>query len=160
MASAESSVELIRKAILENGFYFSKDTTVGERVEKMDEDATPFASAGGLQFCKVNVLDNPCIRPVLDSFFEWFGLGLYRSFGARPGDYTFRKSDPESEVDCLLVHLLRKGSMVTFWGGSHGHLLPSIKGENNLLLVPRAFLRSLRRHGVLPTKVLFEHGGL
>lgn len=59
IASAESSVELIHKAILENGFYFSKDATVGERVEKIDEDATPFASAGSLHFCKANVLDNP-----------------------------------------------------------------------------------------------------
>lgn len=50
--------------------------------------------------------------------------------------------------------------MVTLWGGSYGHLLLSIKGENNLLLVPRVSLKSLRRYGVLPTKVLFEHGGL
>lgn len=70
MALEESSMELIRKAILENGFYFSKDTTVGERVEKMDEDATPFASASGLQFCKVNVLDNPVSHRVASTWFD------------------------------------------------------------------------------------------
>ncbi len=97
------------------------------------------------------------IRPILNSFLKWFGLGLYRSFGTRPGDYTFKGSDPTAEIDCLMVHLLSKESKIVFWGGSHHHLLPSIPGENNLWLVPRA---GLKRLGCSPTTFTFEQGGL
>ncbi|PVI02629.1 hypothetical protein DM02DRAFT_641106 [Periconia macrospinosa] len=122
----------------------------------MDKDGVPFASAGGLQFCKSNVLDNPRIRPVLESFFDWFALGLYRSIGAFPGEYSFRKSDPEAKVDTLLVQLWSKGSRASFWGGSHRHQLPCVKGENNLWRVPRVRLKHLNLE---PTEVTFEQGG-
>lgn len=44
---------------MENGFFFAHDALLGQLIEKMDKDGIPFASAGGLQFCKTNVLDNP-----------------------------------------------------------------------------------------------------
>ncbi|KND86491.1 hypothetical protein TOPH_08899 [Tolypocladium ophioglossoides CBS 100239] len=159
MASAQLSLKQTREAILENGFFSLDDEAVGRNMDKMDEDGTPLASAGGLQFCKDNVLDNPRIRHILDFFFEWFGLGLYRSFSARPGDYVFQKNDreyPEVEGKCLLVHLLSKGSQVTLWEGSHRQPLPYVKGENNLWLVPRA---SLKRFGLSPTSHTFNQGG-
>ncbi|KAF2182597.1 hypothetical protein K469DRAFT_752086 [Zopfia rhizophila CBS 207.26] len=157
MAPAQSSsAEDTRNAILQNGFFFDQDALLGELIEKMDKDGIPFASAGGLQFCKINVLDNPRIRPVLESFLGWFALGLYRSIGAFPGDYIFRKSDPEVKVESLLVQLWSKGSRVSFWGGSHHHELPSVKGENNLWRVPRVSLKQL---GLEPIEVTFEQGG-
>lgn len=58
---------------------------------------------------------------------------------------------------CLLVHLLRKGSTVTLWKGSHRYSLPYIKGENNLWLVPRA---SLKRFDLSPILYTFKQGGL
>jgi hypothetical protein len=59
MASDQTlSVEDIRAKILQDGFYFSKDPTLGLRIEQMDNNATAFASPSGLQFCKDNVLDN------------------------------------------------------------------------------------------------------
>lgn len=53
------SVESIRDTILKDGFYFSKDPVLGQQVAKMNEDGTPFASAGGLKFCVDNVVNNP-----------------------------------------------------------------------------------------------------
>ena len=69
----------------------------------------------------------------------------------------FKSSDPTAGVDCLIVHLLSKGSRLIFWGGSHRHSLHSIQGENNLWLVP---LAGLRRLGLSPTQVTFEEGGV
>ncbi|KAJ6437511.1 enoyl-CoA hydratase/isomerase family protein [Purpureocillium lavendulum] len=156
----ELSSEQKRNVILENGFFFLDDAVVGQNMERMDEEGIPLASAAGFLFCKANVLENPGIRSILDLFFEWFGLGLYRSFGARHGDYVFQKNDPDyPEMDgrCLLVHLLRKGSTVTLWKGSHRYSLPYIKGENNLWLVPRA---SLKRFDLSPVSYTFKQGGL
>ncbi|KAK0368059.1 hypothetical protein CABS03_06578 [Colletotrichum abscissum] len=123
----------------------------------MEANATPFASADGLSFCNETVLKSAQIRPVLESFFDWFGLGLYRAFGTAPGDYTFRQSDPDSNVESLLVQLWSEGSKVTVWKGSHRHQLPSVRGENFLWRVPRAILKRL---GLEPVEVTFERGGL
>ena len=54
-----SSSEHSRNAILNDGFFVSKDPLLGVKIEQMDEDAVPFASVDGLIFCKDNVLDNP-----------------------------------------------------------------------------------------------------
>ncbi|KAH7308969.1 hypothetical protein B0I35DRAFT_453560 [Stachybotrys elegans] len=126
----------------------------------MNDDPTPFASAEGLGFFRVNVADYPVSRPIkraLDTFFEWFGLGLYKTFGARAGDYNFRKTRSASDVDCLIIHLLTKGSRVTCWKGSHVKPLPHMEGENNLWLVPRAALR--RIPDIAPMEATFEEGG-
>ena len=159
MASIESNVKHASKAISEDGFHIVDDETVGQNMAEMDEEGTPLASAAGLRFCKDNVLDNSNIREILDAFFDWFGLGLYRSFSARHGDYVFLKNDPkypEIEGKCLLVHLFSKGSVATLWKDSHRQTLPYIKGENNLWLVPRG---SLLRFGLSPTLHTFEQGG-
>lgn len=42
-----------------DGFIYSKDAEAGRRVEEMEENAVPFASEAGLQFYKINVLDDP-----------------------------------------------------------------------------------------------------
>jgi hypothetical protein len=59
MASPEVlSTQDIRKAIDDHGFFCVKDAIMGQHIEEMENDGTPFASVGGLRFCKVNVLDN------------------------------------------------------------------------------------------------------
>jgi len=55
-------LEDIRNAIIENGFFAAKDPVLGQNIKQMDDDEVHFASAGGLQFCKINLLDNPVSR--------------------------------------------------------------------------------------------------
>ncbi|CRG88238.1 hypothetical protein PISL3812_05265 [Talaromyces islandicus] len=141
---------------LKNGFLSVKDAEAGERVEEMERNSVLFASERGLQFYKVNVLDDPRKRQILDSSFKWFGLGLYRTFGAMPGDYAFRQSDPSSGLESLLVHFWKKGSKATFWKASHIERVITTRGENNLWRAPRVALRGL---GLEPVEVTFENGG-
>jgi len=61
----QSSMERTRKAIIEHGFFFEHDAALGHLVDVMDKDGVPFASAGGLEFCKISVLDNPVSRTTL-----------------------------------------------------------------------------------------------
>ena len=44
---------------LRDGFLSVKDVDVGKRVEEMETNSVAFASEGGLEFYKVNVLDDP-----------------------------------------------------------------------------------------------------
>ena len=79
MASAElPSVESIHGIILKDGFYFSKDPTLGQQVAKMNEDGTPFASASGLQFCVDNVVSNPVSTQTI----------LFISFTSNSSEYS------------------------------------------------------------------------
>jgi hypothetical protein len=57
-ATPVNSVENIQSAISKDGFFFAQDPVLGQRIQQMDDDAVPFASAGGLQFCKTTTLDN------------------------------------------------------------------------------------------------------
>lgn len=45
--------------LFKDGFLFVKDAETGRRVEDMETHSTPFASEKGLEFYKVNVLDDP-----------------------------------------------------------------------------------------------------
>lgn len=45
--------------LLRDGFLSVKDADVGKRVEEMETNFVAFASEGGLEFYKVNVLDDP-----------------------------------------------------------------------------------------------------
>ncbi|GKZ39801.1 hypothetical protein AbraIFM66950_001231 [Aspergillus brasiliensis] len=139
-----------------DGFVFTKDAVAGDRVEEVERKSIPPASEGGLEFYKSNVLDDPRKRNILDSTFKWFGLGLYRTFGAMAGDYAFRQSDPYSEPESLIIQFWKKGSRVTFWRASHLASMVTIKGENNLWRTPRV---ALTRLGLVPVVVTFENGG-
>ncbi|KAJ5737397.1 uncharacterized protein N7483_002522 [Penicillium malachiteum] len=131
--------------LTKDGFLYKQDAEAGHRVEEMEVKSIPFASEAGLQFYKVNILDDP-----------WFGLGLYRAFGAMAGDYAFRQSDPSSKTESLLIQFWKKGSKVTFWKGSHLQKVATIKGENNLWRAPRVTLTKL---GLEPVEIYFENGG-
>lgn len=59
MASENSStIANIKNAILENGFSCDIDPLVGNRVDKIVQEGFPFKSEEGLDFCKLNTLDN------------------------------------------------------------------------------------------------------
>ncbi|KAI1358025.1 hypothetical protein F5Y08DRAFT_333444 [Xylaria arbuscula] len=155
-STAPSPAEDAHSAILEDGFFIVQDPLLGQNIKQMDDAAIHFASIGGLQFCKANILDNPVIRRTLGSFFETSILGLYRSIGPKPpGTYTFT-CDPNSSIGVLLVQLWNIGSRVTYWRGSHRHWLDPIKADNSLLRVPAARLHQL---SLEPVTVNFEHGG-
>lgn len=59
MESSPSTAENPQNAISENGFFVAYDELLGQNLRRMDDDATIYASADGLLFCKANVLDNP-----------------------------------------------------------------------------------------------------
>lgn len=58
MASTTFSVEDARKSILEDGFFCVEDPVVGERVLEIAKKGSPLLSKEGLEFCKLNVLNN------------------------------------------------------------------------------------------------------
>jgi hypothetical protein len=47
-----------RKSVLEDGFFSMDDSVVGEHVLEMQQKDLPFTSKYGLEFCKLNVLDD------------------------------------------------------------------------------------------------------
>lgn len=58
MASTTFVLENARKSILEDGFFLINDSVVGEHVLEMQQKEFPFSLEYGLDFCKLNVLDN------------------------------------------------------------------------------------------------------
>lgn len=60
MASVQSSSVADAMANLhEDGFIFVKDAEAGDRVEEMETRSIPPASEQGLEFYRINVLDDP-----------------------------------------------------------------------------------------------------
>ena len=47
-----------RKSILEDGFFSIDDLVVGEHVLEMQQKDFPFALEYGLEFCKLNILND------------------------------------------------------------------------------------------------------
>jgi len=58
MASTTFSVEDARKSILKEGFFGVEDIVVGKRVLEITEKGSPLLSEEGLEFCRLNVLDD------------------------------------------------------------------------------------------------------
>lgn len=58
MAPTTFSVEDARKSILEEGFFCVEDPVVGERVFEIAEKGYSLLSEKGLEFCKLNILDD------------------------------------------------------------------------------------------------------
>ncbi|KAK4132082.1 hypothetical protein BT67DRAFT_444200 [Trichocladium antarcticum] len=123
----------------------------------MERKDFPYASEYGLDFCKVNVLDDVRVRAILESFFEWSGLGLYRTFGRAPEHNFLFMNKATTEMQVVVVQLWSSGSRVRFWGGSQLHALNGIAAANGLLEVPSERLEGL---GLQPTEVVLERGGL
>ena len=58
MASTTFALVDARKSILEDRFFPMYDSVVGEHVLEMEQKDFPFASEYGLEFCKLNFLDD------------------------------------------------------------------------------------------------------
>jgi hypothetical protein len=58
MASTTFALVDASKSILEDGFFSMDDSVVGEHVSEMEQKDFPWASEYGVDFCKLNFLDD------------------------------------------------------------------------------------------------------
>jgi hypothetical protein len=59
MASTASlPAEDPQKSILEDGVFYAKDPVIGKRVDEIAQKGFPFRTEEGLDFCKLNALDD------------------------------------------------------------------------------------------------------
>jgi hypothetical protein len=58
MASTTFTLVDAKKSILEDGFFSIDDSVVGEHVLEIEQKDFPFVSEYGLEFCKLNFLDD------------------------------------------------------------------------------------------------------
>ncbi|KAJ5543904.1 hypothetical protein N7494_005183 [Penicillium frequentans] len=158
MAPAPFCVDDARNSILEDGFYHLVDLEQPEQNVEMEPEGFALASEYGLDFCKLKVLDDMRVRSILQSFFDWSGLGLYLRYGRDPGhNFSFRRGGAKAGLRVLIVHMWSKGSRATYYCGSHLHSLPTIKAANGLFEIPSAGLRIAACQG---KDIEFPNGGL
>ncbi|CZR66035.1 uncharacterized protein PAC_15936 [Phialocephala subalpina] len=158
MSTTAISFEDARTALAEDGFYCIQDPTVGLRILEMERNGSQFSSSSkaGLEFCKSNVLKDERIRTILESSFDWCGLGYYQRIAEDQG-HIFQLRKGGENPDILLVHLWSKGSRVIYYRGLH--LIPwkSVRAANRMWEIPFA---ALARAGIHGTEIFFENGGL
>lgn len=66
MASTTSlQAEGLLKPILEDGIFCAEDAIVGQRVDGIAQKRFPFKTAEGLDFCKLNTLDDKVSREII-----------------------------------------------------------------------------------------------
>ncbi|CZS92365.1 uncharacterized protein RAG0_02776 [Rhynchosporium agropyri] len=158
MASTTFALVDARKSILDDGFLALHDSVVGGHVLDIQQKDFPFLSEYGLEFCKINFLDDTRIQSILESFLPWSGLGLCLKWNNDPGhNFSFRKGGTKAGLRVLLVQLWSVGSRVAYWGGSHLLSPPAVGAANGLWEVPSA---ALKRAGCKQTEITFEQGGL
>lgn len=111
-SSHSSHLEDSRNAILKDGFFTSQDPLLGANIEKMDEDAVPFASARGLNFCKDNVLDYPvshilCLHSSHHNCHSVFGLSLNLSSSGLSWVFTDLLGRPLVTIPSAVIRIPR-----------------------------------------------------
>ena len=95
---------------------------------------------------------------LLESFFEWSGLGLCLKYHNDPGHiFSFSRGGAKAGLRVLIIQLGSVGSRGVYYGGSHLHSLPAVQAANGLWEVPFA---AFKRVGCREIEVKFEHGGL
>jgi hypothetical protein len=62
MTSGTSSTEELKKAIEKDGFFYEIDSIIGKRVDEFAKKGYPFKTEEGLDFCKLNTLDDKVSR--------------------------------------------------------------------------------------------------
>ncbi|PVH70792.1 hypothetical protein DL98DRAFT_123814 [Cadophora sp. DSE1049] len=158
MSTTPTSFEVARTGVAEDGFYCIQDPTLGLRILEMEQNGSQFSSSSkaGWEFCKSNVLKDKRIRTLLESFFDWCGLGDYRRIAEDQG-HIFQLRKGGEKPDILLVHLWSKGSRVVYYRGSH--LIPwkSVRAANRMWEIAFAVLELA---GICGTEIFFENGGL
>lgn len=107
---------------------------------------------------------------MIESFFEWSGLGLLKAFGPNPSLVVSflnntteeekkeigRESKGKDELKVLVVQLLSSNSRMVFYKRSHLHPLRAKPARIGLLDVPQ---NSLERDGIEPFEVNMKRGG-
>ncbi|KAK4071304.1 hypothetical protein Purlil1_13471 [Purpureocillium lilacinum] len=122
------------QTLLEEGFCLAKDARVGEDIVEMQKRGFAYYSNYGLDFCEQHVL-NEQIRSIVETFFggEICILAHWLRYRAYPGHIVcFRSGGPKAGRRRMLVHLLAKGTQVSYWSHSHKHALPVLEGKRLL----------------------------
>jgi len=142
------------QSILAQGCFHLKSAQIGQRVK--EQGAIPVISEKGLEFCRVNVLEDPFIQHVLKSLDAWSVPRIGRRFSSDPGHYFSFMISSEDQVRSFVVQLWGAGSRMEFIEGSHRHRLNGVDAANGLFEVPYAQLKKLGK----PIEVQMEEGGL
>jgi len=161
MESAISSVEAAKETLFKHGFLDRKDPTVGDGIQEIEKKGFEsfFFSEYGLEFCQQYVL-NTHILSIVESFFgnETCILAHGLRYMAYPGHIVcFRKGGPKAGRRVLAVHLLAKGSRVSYCGGSHEQFLPTTEGRRFLNEISQSALDEV---GCQCEEKTFPDGGL
>ncbi|KAI8710401.1 hypothetical protein NCS52_01576700 [Fusarium sp. LHS14.1] len=159
MASTTLSLEVVMKSIVDEGFFGLKDSAIGEDILEMERKGFPYFSEYGLDFCKRHVL-NERILSIVESFFDdkICVLAHWLRYKAYPGHILcFRRGGPKAGRRALIVHLLPKGSLVSYCSGSHQHELPTTDGKRLLYEIPGSALAEV---GCKREEEDFPDGGL
>ncbi|KAH6712141.1 hypothetical protein BKA61DRAFT_80452 [Leptodontidium sp. MPI-SDFR-AT-0119] len=165
MASTTSLLaESPQKSILEDGVFYAEDPVIGKRVDDFAQNGFPFRTEEGLDFCKVNALDDKRIRNVIESYFnEWSCLGLFKVFGPYPSRaYSFiNRMEEETKAQALIVQLWSRGSRMVYYSGSHLQSLNAKPADVGLLEIPLDRLkRTEEQPSIKHIEVDMKDGGL
>ena len=77
------------------------------------------------------------IRSILESIFEWSGLGCYKALGESYPDRIFSfLNNTKSEAQALIIQLWRKDSRIAFYKDSHLYPLDGRPAANGFLEIP------------------------
>ncbi|KAI9765873.1 MAG: hypothetical protein M1839_005289 [Geoglossum umbratile] len=158
MTSESSSTEEPRKAIEKDGFFCRVDPIIGKRVDEFAKKGYPFKTEEGLDFCKLNTLDDERVLEVLESLFTWSALGLFKAYSSDPR-YVCSFLDPRktSKLHALIVQLWSSGSQAVFY--KHSHLQSQVRkvAANGLLEIPQD---QLSKDTIERVEVEMKEGGL
>jgi hypothetical protein len=97
------------------------------------------------------------VRDVLESFFEWSGLGFYKAFGRDPNHTFSLMNNTNTGIQVLVVQLWSSRSRIVFYHGSHLQNLNAIPAANGLLEIPPSHLAS---ENIRSMEVEMAHAGL
>jgi len=149
------SVTDIQKAFSEDGILYVEDATIGDRVKEIQMKRFPFESAEGLDFCRMNVLEDIRIRCVLEALLPWSGLGIYEVYRTDANYIYAFMTGLNSELKAVVVQLWSPQSCITVYGGSQSLPIKGFIASNGLLEIPYAPLKQCK-----PINVEMENGGL
>jgi hypothetical protein len=174
MASSNISLETVKSALLEKGFYAWEDGATGERVAEMETRGFPYWTEYGLDFCAETAFDlvsplldhsfgsrtetSQRIQSVLEELFDRCTLAHWLRYEEHPNHVEcFRRGGPKAGRRLMVVHICSKGSSVDYYAGSHLHDLETSKGLRSLHEIP---FPELQRVGCVPDTREFKDGGL
>jgi len=141
LASTTFALVDAKKSLLKDGFFTIDDSMVGEYVLEIHQRTFPFASEYGLEFCRLNMLDdrlsaytiNPriLVRMVRSRI-------LYEIHQGSGSHISFRKGGAKAGLRVLIVQSWSIGSRVAYYDGSHLYSLSAVQAANSLWEVPSA----------------------